>query len=73
VWVPERVEGLFSQERGQGLALKIIRLGKLYWSGNVVISKVDSLMYVVLSKPERHVSYGRLVCTTHSLCSFYIL
>jgi len=30
---------------------------------NVVISEADSLMYVVLSKAKKHVSYGELVCT----------
>lgn len=31
---------------------------------NVVISEVRAVMYVVLSKPEKHVSYGKLVSTT---------
>jgi len=31
---------------------------------NVVISEVDSLLYVVLSKAKKHVSYGELVYTT---------
>lgn len=33
-------------------------------AGNVVISEVRGVMYVVLSKPEKHVSYGKLVSTT---------
>ena len=33
-------------------------------TGNVVISEVDAFMYVVLNKGEKHVSYGKLVCTT---------
>jgi len=33
-------------------------------TGNVVISEVDAVMYVVLSKPEKHVPKGQLVVTT---------
>ena len=32
-------------------------------SGNVVITAVDTLMYVVLSKGKKHVRYGELVGT----------
>jgi hypothetical protein len=32
-------------------------------TGNVVTSEVDALMYVVLSKAEKHASYGKLVGT----------
>jgi len=32
-------------------------------TANVVISEVDALMYVVLSKAERHLAYGELVGT----------
>ena len=32
-------------------------------TGNVVISEVDAVVYVVLSKAEKHVPYGKLVCT----------
>ena len=32
--------------------------------GNIVISKVDALMYVILSMAEKHVLYGELVGTT---------
>jgi hypothetical protein len=32
--------------------------------GNVVISEVDALLYVVLSKAENCVPYGQLVGTT---------
>jgi len=35
--------------------------------GNVVISKVDTLKYVVLSEVEKHVRYGELVDTTKRL------
>ena len=34
---------------------------------NVVISEVDALMYVVLSKAEQHVPQGKLVGTTEYL------
>jgi len=33
-------------------------------TGNVVISEVRAVMYIVLSKPEKHVSYGKLVSAT---------
>jgi hypothetical protein len=33
-------------------------------TSNVVKSKVDTLMYVVLSKAEKYVPYGELVGTT---------
>jgi len=56
-----------SQERGQSLTLKITRLGKLYWIGNVVISEVDTLMYVVLSKPKGHMPCGQIVDTTERI------
>ena len=32
--------------------------------GNILISEVDALNYVVLSKVEKHVPYGELVVTT---------
>jgi len=51
----------------KGLTLKITRLGKLYWTGNVVISKVVTLMYVVLSKPERHMPCEQIVDTTECI------
>ena len=38
-------------------------------TGNVVISEVDALMYVVLSKAEKHVPYGELIGTTE--CTTY--
>jgi len=34
---------------------------------NVVISEVDALMYVVLSKAEQHVPYGKLFGATEYL------
>ena len=33
-------------------------------TGNVVIFQTDALTYVVLSKAEKHVTYGDLVGTT---------
>ena len=33
-------------------------------TGNVVISKVEAVMYVILSKAEKYVPYGELVGTT---------
>jgi len=35
--------------------------------GNVVISEVDALVYVVLRKAEKHVPYGDLVGTKEGL------
>jgi hypothetical protein len=36
-------------------------------TGNIIISEVDALMYVVLSKAEKHVPYGELFGTTDSI------
>jgi hypothetical protein len=33
-------------------------------TGNVAIFEVDALMYVILSKAEKHMPYGELVGTT---------
>jgi hypothetical protein len=33
-------------------------------TGNVLMSEVDTRMYVVLNKAEKHVPYGELVGTT---------
>ena len=33
-------------------------------TGNVIIAKVDTVMYVVLRKAEKYVPYGELVGTT---------
>jgi len=35
--------------------------------GNVIISEVEALMYVVLNKTEKHVPYGELFGTTDSI------
>ena len=34
---------------------------------SVVISEVDAFMYVVLSKAQKHVPYGKLVGTTECI------
>jgi len=36
-------------------------------TGNVVISEIDALMYVVLSKVEKHEDYGELVGTSECI------
>jgi len=36
-------------------------------TGNVVISEVDALMYVVLSKAEKHETYEELVGTSECI------
>ena len=35
--------------------------------GNFVISEVDARMYVVLSKAEKHMTYGELVGTREDI------
>jgi hypothetical protein len=37
-------------------------------TGNVVITEVDVLMYVVLSMAEKHVTYEELIGTTKAQC-----
>jgi hypothetical protein len=63
----ETVEGLPSQGRGDGTVFKIasfsLKTELEQKTGNVVISEVDSLMYVAQCKAEKHVSYGILVGT----------
>ena len=57
---------MFSQGRGECLILRIAYLleKKLEWmTGNDVTSQVDALMYVVLSKAEKHVLYAKVVDT----------
>jgi hypothetical protein len=36
-------------------------------NGSVVISEINSLMYVVLSRLQKHVPYGELVDTTEHI------
>jgi len=38
-------------------------------TGNVVLTEVDALMYVMLSRGENNVPYGELVGTTEPICS----
>jgi hypothetical protein len=57
----------FSRKRRQQNSQNSLLLVKLNWkkmNSNVVISEVDALMCVVLSKVEKHVSYWELVGTT---------
>ena len=74
MWLPGRVECLSSQGRGEVLILKIACFLQIIldqMTGNVVISEVDALMYVVLSEAEKHVPYWGLVITTESSFSLY--
>jgi hypothetical protein len=53
-----------AQGRRDGIILKIVSFLDNYIgndTGNVVISNVDALVYVVLSRAETHVPYGELV------------
>jgi len=55
-----------SQAWGEGLALTIAYLLKNHFRtmiGNDSIREVDALMYVVLSRVEKHVIYGEFVGT----------
>ena len=36
-------------------------------TGHVIISEVDALVYVLLSKAEKHMPYGEFVCTRESM------
>jgi len=36
-------------------------------AGNVIISDVGALVYVILSKVEKHAPYGELVATTECI------
>ena len=63
----ESAEGLPSQGKGHGRNLKVAYFMEIIVErlpGNIVISKVDALMYVILSMAEKHVLYGELVGTT---------
>jgi len=67
----ETAEGLHSPGRGDGRVFKItsffLETELERKTANVVISEVDSLMYVALSKAEKHVPYGELVATTERI------
>ena len=45
--------------------MKKIKLKRM--TGNVVISEVDAIMYVILSRAEKHVPYVELVGTTEHI------
>jgi len=62
-YLPGRVEGWHSQGRGDGL-LSTWKIMLELMTGHIVISEVDALMYVVLSKAESQVPYGELAGTT---------
>jgi hypothetical protein len=50
--------------------LKLPVLGKIIlkrMTGNVVLSEVDALMYVMLSRGVNHMPYGELVGTTEHI------
>jgi len=58
--------------RGEGWILKIAYFLESYqytetMIGKVVTSKVDVLMYVVLSKAQKHVPYGESVGATECI------
>jgi len=66
MWLRERVQGLPSRCGGDGIILELAFFLENYVAkvnGNVVIPDVDALMYVVLSKAEKHAPYGKPVGT----------
>ena len=70
MWLPESIQGLPSEGRGDGRILKIAYFLENYIGndyGNVVISEVDVPTYVVLTKAEKHASSGELVGTTECI------
>jgi hypothetical protein len=63
----ESAVGLPSQGKGHGRNLKVAYFMEIIVEGlpgNIVISKVDALMYVILSTAEKHVPCGELDGTT---------
>ena len=65
--LPLSVKGLPSQGRGDCRILKIVYSSENYIGrmiGNVVISGVEAILYVVQSKAEKQVPYGELLGTT---------
>jgi hypothetical protein len=66
MWLRISAQSLPSRCGGEGIILELAfvlenYIGMLH--GNVVISDVDTLMYVVISKAEKHAHYGKLVST----------
>jgi hypothetical protein len=66
IYLPLRVEGWHSQGRGDG-CLSTSKITLELTTGNIVITEVDALMYVVISKAENHVPYGELAGTTECM------
>jgi hypothetical protein len=65
--LPKSAEGLPSQGKGHGRNLKVAYFMEIIVErlpGNIFISKVDALMYVILSTAEKHMLYWELVGTT---------
>ena len=69
MYLLEIVEGFNSQQRSKGWVLNIAYFLKNYTlsDDNVVISEVDALMCIVLSKAEKHVPYEELAGTTECI------
>jgi len=66
MWLRENVQGLPTRCGGDAIILELAYFLENYigtMNGNVIISDVDALMYVVLSKAEKHAPYGKLVGT----------
>jgi len=62
------IEGLLKEEMVE--FSNCLLLGKTYgktMAGNVVISEVDALPCVVVSRAEKHVPYGELVRNTERI------
>jgi hypothetical protein len=66
MWLRESVQGLPSRCGEDDIILELAYFLENYIrtvNGNVIISYMDALMYVVLSKTEKHAPYGKLVGT----------
>jgi hypothetical protein len=60
----ESAERLPSKGKGYGRNLKVAYFMEIIVErlpGNIIISKVDALTYVILSTAQKHVPYGELV------------
>ena len=66
IYLPGRVEGWHPQGRGDG-CLSTWKIMLELTTDNIVITEVDALMYVVISKAENHVPYGELAGTTECM------
>jgi len=66
MWLRVNVQGLPSRCGGDGIILELAYFLENYIgtaNGNVIISDVVALMYVVLSRAEKHAPNGKLVGT----------